>query len=839
MSRLNMPQHPRKHLVSLLLAASLVACGGGGGGGGGGNSSPAPAAPSVSDFPLAVGDRWTYQSSTDGETHVRILSAALVDGHNTMLRRTQDSNGDADEYLERLGDSVNLLPGPNAGALEAAVGSVTLLQLPLVAGKSFKLIDKTISQDVDGDGKPDNIKILGEASVADVQSLSVPAGTFETVVHVKSTVTLTITSGANGKSGQNVLVSDDWYAQGVGLLKSSSINTFADGQVERHEQTLSHYHAGTRRSDSVAPKVLTRSPAPDSAAQFSLIEVTFDEDMDPLSSTADALLVTNASGSAITGNLVWHDKRRLAFSPTMDMPSGNYKISLANRVEDLAGNPVAAEAWSFRIDKDGPVLLSVSPAADAKDVPLDSAITLRFNEPVDAATAQAGIALYGPDSAGIAADITVEGSIVTLKPRALLVPAHRYLINIRVIKDTAGNEAAIGTSIYFTTDPGLFGTPSLMPGMELAPVKPYRALVADLNGDGRADLLYQWVENPYVDSKTSLKYFVQQADGSLLLAGQWDDGKECMGDLLANPLPAQRGVEVLRAGPCGFQQWRMNEVGKLALVNTPSAPDYGALLSGTWIRMAVDGGLRAVVADKFNGTDYVRVLIRQTAPGVFAAPQAMPRGHAENAPTVADFNGDGREDLLVLGGIYTDQVSGPALYLQQADGSFVRQAKPEWSAYAQATPIDINGDGLIDIAFTTSSNQASHQVELQLQQPDGSFTPGTLLALETYSQIDALRSLDLDGNGKQDLLAITADTLLLLRQGQDAKFIAVQKFSRSPGDGGTRDIQFGDLNGDGRTDIVLGGSVFYQRPPSLASRALGAGRAWRSLAHTLPRTLGQ
>ena len=129
---------------------------------------------------------------------------------------------------------------------------------------------------------------------------------------------------------------------------------------------------------------------------------------------------------------------------------------------------------------------------------------------------------------------------------------------------------------------------------------------------------------------------------------------------------------------------------------------------GAWI--AVHRGQRAswVNPGLFNGdarldlavvngsSSNVHVFLQQPANGGFALSASSPFsvGSGPNFAGVADFNGDGRQDLAV-GNFLSDTVS---VMLQQADGSFSQEETLNVGDQVGAVAAgDFNGDGRADI----------------------------------------------------------------------------------------------------------------------------------------------
>jgi uncharacterized protein (DUF2141 family) len=186
---------------------------------------------------------------------------------------------------------------------------------------------------------------------------------------------------------------------------------------------------------------------------------------------------------------------------------------------------------------------------------------------------------------------------------------------------------------------------------------------------------------------------------------------------------------------------------------------------------------------------------------------------------VADVNGDGRPDLLVANGCFSFSLCGTkgavAVLLGNGDGTF--QAATEYlsgGAYPYSLQLaDLNGDGKLD---AVAANSDSGTVGVLLGNGDGTFQ-----AAVTYSsgdkanvvQISSVAVTDVNGDGHPDLLLTTeymgangnneGAVSLLLGNGDGTFQTAVEYAS---GGYQTLGVAVGDVNSDGRPDVLLANS---------------------------------
>ncbi len=185
----------------------------------------------------------------------------------------------------------------------------------------------------------------------------------------------------------------------------------------------------------------------------------------------------------------------------------------------------------------------------------------------------------------------------------------------------------------------------------------------------------------------------------------------------------------------------------------------------------------------------------------------VPVGVNPRAVTVADFNNDGKPDLAVLNaGPFSTSQSSVSVLLGNGDGSFqpaVTTALLNSGAgngNAQSVAVgDFNGDGLPDVALNTTG-PAGPAVEVLLGKGDGSFQPNHLIL--PVAQIPlSVAAGDFDHNGALDLVTANSNgTVSVLLGNGGGSFrprvdLAVGAVPRA--------VAVGDFNGDGRLDVAV------------------------------------
>lgn len=197
-------------------------------------------------------------------------------------------------------------------------------------------------------------------------------------------------------------------------------------------------------------------------------------------------------------------------------------------------------------------------------------------------------------------------------------------------------------------------------------------------------------------------------------------------------------------------------------------------------------------------------------------------GFSSRAIDVADWDGDGRPDILAVGegprppaqggsGGYRSSYSfGRAIYLNQGDGTWRRVDKglSRGETFGDSlTVADFTGDGRKDLV--TASLKLNSKEILFLNQPDASWEARDIDAIRPWAFVQSVTSADFDGDGRTDLVVGYSSwerkiwrtgVDLLLNRGDDGWERHTLGVSESRI--GVWTMDSGDVDGDGNVDVV-------------------------------------
>jgi hypothetical protein len=346
-----------------------------------------------------------------------------------------------------------------------------------------------------------------------------------------------------------------------------------------------------------------------------------------------------------------------------------------------------------------------------------------------------------------------------------------------IIGDFFGGDISIYQNLGTngTLSAASFGARIVLPGVPGSDLNPYNIAVADLDGDGKLDIIVLNVDSDVVSIYRNLSTPGNLSSNSFaaridLLAASGMCGvavQDLNGDGKPDIVTANTGVNTISI----FQN--QSTVGNIAF-----APRVDLAAGNGACAVAIgdldgDGNPDLVVANANDGTLW---LFRNLGLGgaittnSFAPPVILPAPASCQAISIGDMDGDGKLDLVVASGSGSEMV---AVYRNTStvgsltSNSFAAAVDFPLGGWGQTVALgDLNGDGKPDIAVVSEMNNLLSL--FQKQSTPGSFTNTSLAARVDFgagSNPWGVVIGDLDGDGRPDIVfANTYDNTVSIYQ---------------------------------------------------------------------------
>lgn len=186
-------------------------------------------------FPDTVGSHWEYRGQiTEGPLqtidHKYFTNVSSVVGTKTLRGMTvtvfHDTNpgnhGPSDSFYRR--DVVGIVyHGSDPGTpLEKQLIPYQIVRFPMQIASTIQQFDKKdldFGTDMDRDGVNEKVDAHGTSTIAGLESVTVPAGTFKDAVKVEARMRMRIHLSGSTRTATGTDVMTAWFAKGVGLVK--------------------------------------------------------------------------------------------------------------------------------------------------------------------------------------------------------------------------------------------------------------------------------------------------------------------------------------------------------------------------------------------------------------------------------------------------------------------------------------------------------------------------------------------------------------------------------------------------------------------------------------------
>jgi len=212
-----------------------------------------------------------------------------------------------------------------------------------------------------------------------------------------------------------------------------------------------------------------------------------------------------------------------------------------------------------------------------------------------------------------------------------------------------------------------------------------------------------------------------------------------------------------------------------------------------------------------GGTHETTSVRRAVTATLFSPYVATATGSGAQAVAIGDLDGDGRSDVAVTTWGTSDPANDNMLhvFLQAADGTLLPRVKYALGRRPLSLDIgDVNGDGRADVVV---GNFDSSTIGVLLQNASGTLDP-----MVTYATVNSLsvKIGDFNSDGRMDVVGINwgargdgVDVFL-----QTATGALASPVTYHVNHGGYDEVDVGDVNGDGRTDVVVMSGQLYSAP---------------------------
>lgn len=359
-------------------------------------------------------------------------------------------------------------------------------------------------------------------------------------------------------------------------------------------------------------------------------------------------------------------------------------------------------------------------------------------------------------------------------------------------------------TVYVNNGDGTFQTGvyydvalSAVPSGNVADVAPYGIAIADVNGDGKADV----ITSNYFSSDITV--LLGNGDGTLQSAsvGYAVGGFPCSPAVIADF--NGDGLPDAVVGDCELSLVYLKGHGdgtfKAALNYYSPIPDRGlafglAIASGDFNG---DGQTDFVIGNIGDPTVGLTVFLSQ--PNGTLAPGVNYGAGDYESVAVADFDGDGHLDIAVA-----DTVAGLVdIFKGAGDGTFALRAQFTTDASntgPNAVVVgDFNHDGYPDLAVV---NYTGMNVAILLNNGNGTFGISAVYPLSGRTKYPAkIVAASLKGNGNLDLLVpLLSPAVAVLSGNGDGTFMAETDVTV---DDVPQSVGAGDLNQDGKLDLAV------------------------------------
>ncbi len=331
---------------------------------------------------------------------------------------------------------------------------------------------------------------------------------------------------------------------------------------------------------------------------------------------------------------------------------------------------------------------------------------------------------------------------------------------------------------------------------------PQAVAIHDVNGDGKPDLV---TTNDYGedddDETTTVSVLLNRGDGSFRDSHDYVTG-DVAGSLVIGDLNGDRRADIVTVDAYeGVLSVLLNN-GDASFAKRHDYPTGDAVALIAISDLNGDGHPELVTVPAEGDTDSVSVFIND-GDGGFPSRHDVETGSGPRDLAIGDLNGDGRRDLVVAD---SGQLAVSVLMNTMGDGEpFVAPSPLFPHAHDYATGYgtlsvavgDLNGDGRQDLV---STSRIDGTVSVLLGRKNG-FAEGAKYEVGLVPRWVAIGDLDRDGAPDLAVANTHDDTASILINRGDGTF---KKKRDYPTGHRPYTVAIGDLDGDGSLDLAVG-----------------------------------
>jgi hypothetical protein len=376
--------------------------------------------------------------------------------------------------------------------------------------------------------------------------------------------------------------------------------------------------------------------------------------------------------------------------------------------------------------------------------------------------------------------------------------------------DTSFSNNVLATASLGTGTPGIGFLQSLSPTFGSYP---NGEVTADFNGDGIPDLAILSSNNsdegPY-----TVAVFLGNGNGTFragptiqpsgiqfspfMISGDFNgDGKPDLAILSYNGYSTSYITVLLGNGDGSFATPITGQVYNQPITGGDGVP--GSLVAADFNG---DGKLDVAVVGDYVSSGGVTILLGNGNGTFTAAGPNFDLSADFGLIATGDFNGDGIPDLVATS--YFEDGTPPVIFLGKGDGTFTAAPTPSFTLAYFPTSIvvaDFNGDGILDLAFSDLNG-----VEIALGNGDGTFNETSASPIAVPDELYSLQVGDFNQDGKVDLAGLDNyfDEIVLLEGAGDGTFaVTTTTPVVSTVFIGPFQIAAADFNGNGVPDLAM------------------------------------